>query len=505
MRRKATFVLALVLAIPITLKAMDAVPASAASPRVNGTDTVSCTSATGSLKFGPSLTKSGTASETATVKVRFVGCNASVSNVTTVDFSGKAEGTITWSSNNCSALSGPNPVSGTLAIEWSAKAGSAKLNPTMVSLTTVAGFGSGQNGNVGISFANQAASGSFPRPLQAELDSNENLATASGPTGCGARKGLKKLAIVAGDLRPAPPPVRAYVSSTGANNVTPLALATGTLGAPIPVGVTPLGIAITPNGLTAYVANNPGSVTPINLVTDTPGAAIPVGPSSWSVAATPDGSTVYATSGYNNDIVPIDTTTNRPGTPIPAGKFPTAIAITPDGHTAYVAGGGSSGTVTPINLVTATPGSPIPVGLDPQGIAITPDGRVAFVANFNSNSVTPIDIASNAAGTPIPVGVDPFDVAITPDGSSAWVTNQGDNTVTMINIAQRKPMAVIGGFGTDPSGIAITPDGATAYVAVGGGTPSMPNSVTPLNLGTRTLGTPIPLPAGSSPEEIAIG
>ena len=482
---------------------MDAVPASAASPPVNGTDTVSCTSAMGSLKFVPPLTTSGVGSETAAVKVRFAGCNASVSNVTTVGFSGKAQGTITWSSNSCNLLAGPLPVSGALTINWTGKAGRAKLNPTVVTLTTVIGLTSGRNGNVGISFANQAASGSFPGSIQGELDSNESA--PSELTGCVATKGLKKITIVAGDLQPTPPPVRAYVSNTGGNNVTPLDFATGTLGTPIPVGVNPLGIAIAPNGLTAYVANNPGSVTPINLVTDTPGPAIPVGPNADGVAVSPDGSTVYVAVASRNGIVPINTTTNRPGTPIPAGNAPVAIAITPDGHTAYVAGGGSTGTVTPINLVTATPGSPIPVGLFPQSIAITPDGQAAFVANFNSNSVTPIDIASNTAGIPIPVGVDPFDVAITPDGRSAWVANQGDNTATIIDTAQRKAVAVIGGFGTDPGGIAITPDGATAYVAVGGGSLTMPNSVTPVNLGTRSLGTPIPLPAGSSPEEIAIG
>ena len=69
------------------------------------------------------------------------------------------------------------------------------------------------------------------------------------------------------------------MSSTHAgNSVTPINLATGTPGTAIPVGAGPDGVAITPDGSTAYVTNvNGNSVTPINLATGTPGTAIAVG------------------------------------------------------------------------------------------------------------------------------------------------------------------------------------------------------------------------------------
>ena len=48
--------------------------------------------------------------------------------------------------------------------------------------------------------------------------------------------------------------------------------------APITVGAHPLGVAITPDGATAYVTNtNDNTVTPISVATNTPGAPIPVG------------------------------------------------------------------------------------------------------------------------------------------------------------------------------------------------------------------------------------
>src|ERR1019366_7975036 len=50
-------------------------------------------------------------------------------------------------------------------------------------------------------------------------------------------------------------PVTAYVANNGAGTVTPIATATNTAGTPITVGSQPTVIAITPDGKTAYVAN----------------------------------------------------------------------------------------------------------------------------------------------------------------------------------------------------------------------------------------------------------
>ena len=46
-----------------------------------------------------------------------------------------------------------------------------------------------------------------------------------------------------------------YVTNFNDNTVTPIGTATNTPGTPIPVGQEPLGVAITPDGKTAYVAN----------------------------------------------------------------------------------------------------------------------------------------------------------------------------------------------------------------------------------------------------------
>ena len=77
-------------------------------------------------------------------------------------------------------------------------------------------------------------------------------------------------------------------------------------------------------------------MTPIDTATNTPGTAIPVGSDPFGIAITPDGKTAYVTNDGSDTVTPIDTATNTPGTPIPVGSIPDGIAITPDGKTAYV-------------------------------------------------------------------------------------------------------------------------------------------------------------------------
>ena len=105
-------------------------------------------------------------------------------------------------------------------------------------------------------------------------------------------------------------------------------------------------------------------MTPIDTATNTAGTAIAVGSGPFGVAITPDGKTAYVTNDLSGSVTPIDTATNTPGTAIAVGSAPFGVAITPDGKTAYVANL-SSGSVTPIDTATNTPGTPIAVGSSP--------------------------------------------------------------------------------------------------------------------------------------------
>ena len=78
-------------------------------------------------------------------------------------------------------------------------------------------------------------------------------------------------------------------------------------------------------------------MTPIDIATNTADTPITVGNDPVAIAITPDGKTAYVANDISGSVTPIDTATNTAGTPIPVGGDPVAVAITPDGKTAYVA------------------------------------------------------------------------------------------------------------------------------------------------------------------------
>ena len=290
----------------------------------------------------------------------------------------------------------------------------------------------------------------------------------------------------AGDAEPT-----ALVTGPGPNTITPIDTTTGTEGTPFAFdNYEPGDIAISPNGTTAWVVGvSADAVTPVNLATETVGSSITVGNDATNLAITPDGSTVYVVNTGDNTVTPVDTATDTAGTAISVGSHPDAIAITPDGSTAYVANE-LDDTVTPIDIATNTAGSPIGAGPAPDGIAIAPDGSTAYVSDNGFGTVIPIDIATSTAGSPITAGSEPEAIGITPDGTAAYVVDGGTNTVYPIDLTTSTPGSAIG-VGSAPDDVAITPDGKTAEVVNEGD-----NDVTPIDTATNTAGATI----GANPD-----
>jgi len=222
----------------------------------------------------------------------------------------------------------------------------------------------------------------------------------------------------------------------------------------------PTGIAITPDGTTAYVANVfDNSVAAINLKTKTLAAVIPIDETPIAIAITPDGRIAYVANADTNDVIPIDIATNTLGLRIPVGKGPISLAITPDGRTLYVVNKDSNN-ITPIDVATNTPRMPISVGDKPLSIAITPDGQLAYVANGDSNDVTPIDLVKNIPKTRVPVRKGPTGVTINPDDQHVYVVNEFSNSISTIDIASNKAEAKAISVGTRPVSFVIVPDQA---------------------------------------------
>ena len=184
----------------------------------------------------------------------------------------------------------------------------------------------------------------------------------------------------------------------------------------------PDGIAITPNGATAYVTDPyDKTVTPIDTATDTPGTPITLtgspSDSPLAIAITPNGATAYVTSG-NTLLWPIDLATNRAGTPITL-EYADHIAITPNGATAYVTDPYDN-IVTPINLTTNTAETPITVGPQPGALAITPDQA----------PVARLSVAPAVVGQPTSFDASASTVAVWTITSYAWNFGDGSTATT---------------------------------------------------------------------------
>lgn len=266
----------------------------------------------------------------------------------------------------------------------------------------------------------------------------------------------------------------AYVTNSNSTTITIINIATNTVSGIINGFDGPSGMAITPDGTTAYVNNYGGpegvqsgngtTVRVVDLATNTiVGAPITVGLAPASLAITPDGAFVYVISYVdgnpgNGTTSIIQTSDNTVVGTIPGFTGPFQIVITANGKYAYVTNFGSNNfspigtTVSVIDLTTNEISDTIRLGTQPSGIALTPNGRFAYVTNYNSlylgpnfTDLTPgigivniIDLCTNKVlCQTLIAGESPSNIAITPDGKRAYVSNYASNNVSVFNINDR--------------------------------------------------------------------
>ena len=285
---------------------------------------------------------------------------------------------------------------------------------------------------------------------------------------------------------------------TAGYSLPPLQLGTSNLfPAGTDTGQHPAGVAFSPDGTAAYVANE-GSNT-LSVLDPTAGtvrSTITVGPSPRGVAIRPDGTQAYVTNSGDNTVSVIDTATGTLTATIPVGSGwgASGVAFTPNSAKAYVTNAGE-GTVAVIDVASTSLRASIPVGLQPVAVSFTPDGSQAFVTNSSDNTVSVIDTASDRVVTTIPVGTGPRSIAVTPDGSKALVSSAGTDSISVIDLATAQVSTVQ--VGSNPAGVALTAAGTRALVADAG---SNELSVVDVASG-KLLGT---FPTGTSPSGVAV-
>lgn len=298
-----------------------------------------------------------------------------------------------------------------------------------------------------------------------------------------------------------------FVANQGDNTVSVFDLITGIFGSPIPVGLQPNRLAMTPDCTKVLVTNaadetisviDTGSLTVVNTLTTSPGTTIPYdicissdglfaycttllhGPCKidltamtiapcvgWTGSGNPyaiclsnDDLTIYLCDS-NGDIVAYDTATMTPGATHNNGGFGTAnstMAISRDDTTLIIC---VDGPVITWDIATNTP-TTLSGPTSSRAVAITPDGTTAWVTEDSGFLLWPVDIATNTMGSSVSIGGASLGdgsrgIAIDQAGKEIYQVNERQQAVFQVPLPTFSPQLKFINTGTDPIGICVGP------------------------------------------------
>jgi YVTN family beta-propeller protein len=233
----------------------------------------------------------------------------------------------------------------------------------------------------------------------------------------------------------------------------------------IPVGATPHGVAVTPDGRQVYVTNfNRGSVSVIDALTLRITGTIPVDAGPVNVVLSTDGLRAFVTNELSGTLSVISTITRRVVKRITLAKRPHGVALSPDGSRLYVCNLGSN-VVSVVDTLALQVLGEVAVGDTPDSPAVTPDGRTVWVTDYDHGGASTLSIIDTGSlqrvGT-VAVGEHPHGIQISPDGTRVYASMEGDDEVLAVDTATRQ---VVGHYpaGGGPHGLGLFPDGSTLW------------------------------------------
>jgi YVTN family beta-propeller protein len=213
----------------------------------------------------------------------------------------------------------------------------------------------------------------------------------------------------------------------------------------------PLGIAISPDGKTAYaVLDNNDTLTKIDLTKSSPteGQEIRVGNVPHSVVISPDGTTAYVSNEAGRIATAKDFQGYSNGTPVVANS---------------TTGSTSTGTISVVNLSSFLVTHSIAVGLHPTGMAFY--GQYLLVSNAYSDSISVIDTTTNkvektinlALPIKVPgalVNAGPNSIAVDAVNNIAYVALYTTNSVAVVDLNSELVLGLIP-VGYAPSSVVL--------------------------------------------------
>ena len=238
-------------------------------------------------------------------------------------------------------------------------------------------------------------------------------------------------------------PMMTYISS---NNDGSIVLATssgsdrlyaydkyGKLLSMIPVGETPKGVKIHPDGNMAFVANEKsGTISVIGIDPLTVTKEIEVGKVPHNIRFDSQGNVAYVTLQGEDKIAVIDVNNLEMTDFIYVEKLPHNLDLSPDDRYLYTANIGTSD-VAVIDLHTKEIIKRIKVSAGHHGIDVTNDGTRIYVSGIGADKVNVIDAESLEVVKQIDVGMGPHGIRANEDGSKLYVGITTTNEVLVID------------------------------------------------------------------------
>ncbi len=200
-------------------------------------------------------------------------------------------------------------------------------------------------------------------------------------------------------------------------------------------------------------------------------ATVPVGATPVALAINPATNKIFAVNQGSNSVTVIDGATNGTAT-VAVGTLPDAVAVNPVTNKIYVVNEGGNAAVTVIDGATYGTTSVVTRATTPAAVAVNPVTNRVYVVNQNNNNVSVLDGATNSIVATVPAGVHPQAIAINPVTNKIYVPNFSDGSVTIIDGASNSPTGLYTGQG-DPYAVAVNSTTNRIYVANLGGTVSV--------------------------------
>ena len=238
---------------------------------------------------------------------------------------------------------------------------------------------------------------------------------------------------------------RVYVSSEDATQLSVIDTATDKVIKTLDLGRSPQGMALSRDAKMLLVAMfDIGRLDVIDTSTLKVVAQIPVA-KPHGVALSPDGRTAYVGSQDrpdHNAVVVVDVPGRRESARLPVDQTPRGLTVSPDGKSVYFTTANSAD-IQVLDTATNKVATKITVGPIPHQIAFTPDRKYALAVVQATGQLAIIDAASHQVVKDVAVGKYPHWVGLTSDGALAYVTNEGDDTISVVDMAKQQVVATI--------------------------------------------------------------